>query len=159
MARVFPFRVLLLLFSLILTGCYNRHSVSVGNIDLSEKGSTCQNRFVWSDHYTPEMLLMLSDTNGSTRPIGGHPDWPVVIQLEVIDASSGGTVLSNRVTRDDMQFMKWDSPSACLSFPIVRQPRDLEADHKYKFVLTVAEGAPGLGSAHAYIWWVIGDSM
>jgi hypothetical protein len=154
------FRALLVLvLSIALTGCYERHSVSVGRINLSEKGSECQTRFKWSYHYTPEMLLVLTDTNGATRPFRAHPDWPIVIQLEVIDTDGGQTVLSNHVTQADMTFMQSDSPSTCLSFPIVRQPENLEADHRYKFVLTVVQEVKGLGFAHAYMWWVVGDSM
>jgi hypothetical protein len=105
------------------------------------------------------MILMLEDTNGATRPFGSHPDWLITIQLEVFDTDGGRTVLSNRVTQADMQFMKRDSPSTCLVFPIVRRPEDLAADHRYKFVLTVVQEVKGLGPAHAYMWWVVGDSI
>ena len=139
------------ILSVALTGCSEQHNVSVGRINLSEKGSTCEKRFVWSDHYTPEMLLMLSNTNDSTRSI--------VIQLKVIDPDNGQTVISNQVTREKMHLMTWDSSSTCLSFPIVGQSENLQADHSYKFVLTVTKEIEGLGSARAYMWWVVGDSM
>jgi hypothetical protein len=152
--RVFLF----IIFSMALTGCSERHRVSVGHLNLSENGSKCQTRFRWSCHYTPEISLIFSDTNGASS-FGAHPDWPLGIQLEVIEIDDGHTVLSNRLTRTDMRFIPWGSTTTCLSIPIVQRNEGLLDNHRYKFVLTVFQNAESLGSVHVYLWWDIGDSL
>ncbi len=102
---------------------------------------------------------MLSDTNGESRADGTSPDYPLAIQVNVVDTRTGLTIRTNQFTQQDMKFMKWDSPATCLAVPILRQPDTLEVGHRYKFILTVNQEATNLGPARAYIYWVVGDSM
>jgi hypothetical protein len=144
----------------LLTGCgAEHHEKDLGYIDLSSKGAKYETTVRWPDPY-PSLALTLSDTNGGMTASGTHPDWPLIIQMDFIDEHSGKTVVSSHITKDQMEFAVWHLPATCLSIPLADWYDVLQKGHSYKFVMTVLQEQPDLGSARISIEWVTGgDSM
>jgi hypothetical protein len=143
----------------LLAGCGPEpHDKALGSIDLSVSGSKCEGVFRWSSSY-PSLVLYFSDTNGPSETVGGNPDWPISVQVEVFDGSK--EVASSPITREQLVFANWTEPATCL---LVQTPNgffdSLRAGHAYKFVLTVSQEQKSLGSARVAMHWVAGgDSM
>src|ERR1043166_7633811 len=129
---------LILIFA-FFAGCGARYA-AVGHIDLSSKGAKCEKILSYPGaRGAPGLELTLSDANGSTRKYGSHPDWLLVIQVDVIDAQSSKVVVSTKVTKERMQFAGWHLPATCLSLPMLERRSVLQERHSYQFCAHVLE--------------------
>ena len=135
------------------------HSKQVATLDLSAKGGKCDVTFRWPDPY-PSLALTLSDTNGEARAFGTHPDWPLALQLDVIDKHSGATVVSTKLTKDQLDFACWHPPGTCLAIAMADWYNVLQEGRSYRLVMTVLQEQKELGRAKVTLEWVTGgDSM
>lgn len=154
-------------FLLLLTSCGpaffaphpESHTKHLATIDLSAKSGKCDTTFRWPDPY-PSLALTLSDSNGATRAFGTHPDWPLELQLDVVDKRSGAVAVSTKITKDQMEFANWDPPATCLAVALANWYNVLQKGHSYRLVLTVLHEQKELGPARVTLQWVTGgDSL
>jgi hypothetical protein len=144
----------LVFVSLFFVGCAHSETATLGSLDLSTRGATCEGLFTWNMHF-PVPALILSDADGATRPFGENPKWPLAIQVDVFDLS-GKLVATCPVARDKIQFANWYVPKTCLELTTTQCFRELEDGRSYKVRLTVTHEEKRLGTAKVIMTWVVG---
>jgi hypothetical protein len=142
----------------VLAGCsflfgVHSHDKNMGRIDLSARAANCESVSKWNS-YNPGFVLLLSDTNGAARPFGANPDWALVMRLDVIDKSTGKLVATCRIAKEQIEFANWYVPATCLLLRTPKLDGILQADHSYKFVLTVLQEEKNFGSAKVFMHWL-----
>ena len=131
----------------------------LGTIDLSTAGSTCNTAFRWNQHF-PGLAFVVRDGKGNTHSTGQRPDWPLALQLDILDAGSGAKVASSIITKEQMVFANWHLPDTCFLYnsPNTQKwERLLVPGHSYDFTVTVLQPVTGLGNAEVDMHWVEGS--
>ena len=104
--------------------------------------------------------MVLADVNGAARVARVHPaDWPLRIQVDLIDPDNGQTVASFYRWHAGFTFTNWHLPATTLAMPLEGEYGKLRMGHSYKMVLTVLDEMKDLGSAKASVRWVKGEEI
>ena len=125
--------VLILILALAISGCaiypYPVYS-SLGVIDVSKTGSLLETTFVCPKDPS-SFTLVFHDSKGKERSFCAHPGWPIILQFDLFEETGTNSILTKRLTGNQMQFTNWQLPSTSVAFDLPYLKPLLQAERKY----------------------------
>ena len=100
-----------------LAGCYCKampKAVSLGKIALSPRAEAFEATFSYPKGFFSGLTLAFHDGKGNQRRFCEHPDWPLVLSVEIRDKSTGQILVVSEITKDQMQYTSWHDASTSL---------------------------------------------
>ena len=136
--------------------CGFHQQKSLGIIDASIVGAKLTVPEKCPEHVCG-IILAFSEEMGGLKPDSPrHPDWPLVIRLQIAELKTQRVVLDKELTRNQMIFANWHSPRTAVMLDI-DQPRPyklLKEGVVYQFTVQVVTPMTNKGNAEFYLHWI-----
>ncbi len=151
-------RAICLLLSLILfSGCSCKDVPkrrSIGRLSASKSDATIEATVV-SPSKPSDFTLVSHDGRGGSRPFCNPPNWPLVLDVRVLEEATGRRVIDQRVGGQKMQFTSWHVPATSVVLELGGWlPDTMKEGQSYRVEIAVAEPAPELGELEVFFHWI-----
>ena len=123
---------------------------SLGVIDVNRSGASLEKTFKCPKDPS-SLTFVFHDAKGATRESCGKPDWPLVLNMSIVDQKSGASILSNHLSSANMKFTNWQLPSTSVLLDLPYLKNVLKEGSLYTFRLKVETAMSQTTQGEVYI--------
>ena len=126
-------------------------SADLGSVDLASPGAALQGSFRAGGRCN-SLELRLRNDDGAARDVCSSPDWPLELEVVLLDGSGGGEVWKAVFTSADLRFTNWSLPNTSVVCVPRRRFDDVLVPQR-QYLIGIRVIRPLVDAARADVVW------
>ena len=125
----------------------------IASIDTSRQDANLDIDFVYPEEFLG-FTLVFEDDSGDTRDFYSNPNWPLIIEIEIVDKRNNQQVIKATLDKTKMEFTNWHTPSTSLFLELDRKLiSNLCFGEEYQLLFKVLQPNIEVGTCTIFIHW------